>query len=124
VKLAKKKDIVLHAMKGGWSINGGLESKLILYMLCLFAEVERDLVSLRTKEAFATRRAAGVKLGRRKGPGKNRLDQCRVEIVALFRNGSAKSFVAKRHAVSEPTLYNWLEKNKIDSRPRVERETA
>ena len=56
VELAKKKDIVLHAMKGGWSINGGLESKVVLYMLGLFAEVERDLVSLRTKEALAARR--------------------------------------------------------------------
>ena len=48
---------MLHAVKGGWSINGGLESKVVLYMLGLFAEVERDLVSLWTREALAARRA-------------------------------------------------------------------
>jgi len=45
-----------------------------------------------------------------------------VEIVALLRNGSPKSFVAKRYKVSEPTLYNWISKNQIDVTPRVERQ--
>jgi len=69
-------------------------------------------------------RAAGVKLGRRKGPGKSRLDQYRVEIVALLKNGSPKSFVAKRYKVSEPTLYNWISKNQIDTTPMIEKVTA
>jgi len=79
---------------------------------------------MRTREAIAARHAAGVKLVRRKGPGKSRLDQYRVEIIALLKNGSPKSFVAKRYKVSEPTLYNWISKNQIDAIPRVERETA
>ena len=79
---------------------------------------------MRTKEDLAARRAAGVQLGRRKGPGKSRLDQYRVEIIALLRNGSPKSFIARRYMVSEPTLYNWIDKNKIDATPMVERETA
>ncbi len=79
---------------------------------------------MRRWEALAARRAAGVKLGRRKGPGKSRLDQYRVEIIALLRNGSPKSFVAKRYSVSEPTLYNSISKNQINVTPRVERVTA
>jgi transposase len=54
-------------------------------------------------------RAAGVKL---------------VEIVALLKNGSPKSFVAKRYKVSEPTLYNWISKNQIDTTPMIEKVTA
>ena len=94
----------------------------MLAVLGLVAEVERDLISMRTKEALAARRAAGVQLGRRKGPGKSRLDQYRVEIVALLKNCSAKSFVAKRYKVSEPTLYNWLAKNQIDVTPIMVRQ--
>jgi DNA invertase Pin-like site-specific DNA recombinase len=101
-----------------------MESKIVLFMLGMFAEVERDLVSLRTKEALAARKKAGVKLGRPKGPGKSRLDPFRPEIIALLRNGSAKNFVAKRYAVSEPTLYNWIAKNGIDATPIVSRMTA
>jgi transposase-like protein len=52
------------------------------------------------------------------------LDQYRVEIVALVKNGSPKSFVARRFKVSEPTLYNWISKNGIDVTPQVKRETA
>jgi len=101
-----------------------MENKIMLAMLGLVAEAERDLISMRTKEALAARKAAGVQLGRRKGPGKSRLDQYRVEIVALLRNGSAKSFVAKRYKVSEPTLYNWISKNQLDVSPMVEKVTA
>ncbi|MGA2229045.1 MAG: transposase [Syntrophobacteraceae bacterium] len=74
--------------------------------------------------ALAARRAAGVQHGRRKGPGKSRLDQYRVEIVALLKNGSSKNFVAKSYGVSEPTLYNWISKNQSDATPRIEKVTA
>jgi DNA invertase Pin-like site-specific DNA recombinase len=118
IEVAKKKDIAIYALKGNWQLNGNMESKVMLAILGLVAEVERDLISMRTKEALAARRAAGVKLGRRKGPGKSRLDQYGVEIVALLRNGSPKSFIAKRYKVSEPTLYNWLSKNDIEIKPQ------
>lgn len=124
VEMAKKRNITLHAIKGGWSIDGGMESKIVLFMLGMFAEVERDLVSLRTKEALAARKKAGVRLGRPRGPGKSRLDPFRPEIIALLRNGSAKNFVAQRYNVSETTLYNWISKNGIDVTPIVTRLTA
>ncbi len=124
IEEAKKKGVAIYALKGNWQLNGNMESKVMLAILGLVAEVERDLISMRTKEALAARRAAGVQLGRRKGPGKSRLDQFRVEIVALLRNGSPKSFIARRYKVSEPTLYNWISKNQIDATPRVEKVTA
>jgi len=42
-----------------------------------------------------------------------------VEIVALLRNGSPKSFIARRYKVSEPTLYNWISKNQLNVSPIV-----
>ena len=124
VEFCKLHRITLHAIKGAWTIDDSLNSKVVMVILGLVSEIERDLVSLRTKEALAARKKAGVKLGRPKGPGKSRLDQYRPEIIALLRNGSAKNFVAKRYAVSEPTLYNWIEKNRIDCTPIVARQTA
>ena len=58
------------------------------------AEIERDLISKRTKEALRARKAKGVKLGRPKGSGKSKLDAYHEEIVALLKNGSTKSYVA------------------------------
>ena len=78
------------------------------------SEIERDLISKRTKEALRARKVAGVKLGRPKGAGKSKLDEYREEIVALLRNGSSKKFVADRYNTSQVNLYNWLRKNNLD----------
>jgi DNA invertase Pin-like site-specific DNA recombinase len=86
-------------------------------MLALFAELERDFISQRTKEALKARKAQGVKLGRPKGPGKSKLDKYREEIIALLKNGSTKKYVAKKYGTSPPNLHNFLKKNKIDAKP-------
>ena len=59
------------------------------------------------------RKAAGVKLGRPKGPGKSKLDDHREEIEALLANGSTKTWIAGKFDVAVPTLYNWMRKNDI-----------
>ena len=112
MQLAKEKGVAVHAVKGGWSLNGSMESKIVLTMLAMISEIERDLISERTKEGLRARTAAGVKLGRPKGPGKSKLDQHKDEIVALLKNGSTKTFVAKKYKTSLPNLYNWLKMNR------------
>ena len=44
-----------------------MTSKVMITLFSLFAELERDLISLRTKEALASKRAQGIKLGKPKG---------------------------------------------------------
>ena len=94
-----------------------MESKIVLTVLAMVSEIERDLISSRTKEALRARKAAGMKLGRPKGPGKSKLDPYREEIVALLRNGSTQAYVAKRYETTAPNLHNWLRKNRIDPTP-------
>lgn len=111
MKQAKEKGIAVHAVKGGWTLNESMESKMVLTMLAMISEIEKDLISARTKEALRARKEAGVKLGRPKGPGKSKLDQYKDEIIALLNNGSTKTFVAKKYETSLPNLYNWLKTN-------------
>ncbi|MBV5327415.1 MAG: recombinase family protein [Chlorobium sp.] len=113
MKEAKEKGIAVHAVKGAWTLNGSMESKIVLTMLAMIAEIERDLISERTKEGLRARKAAGVILGRPKGPGKSKLDEHKEEIVALLKNGSTKTFVAKRYGCSVPNLFNWLKINRM-----------
>jgi DNA invertase Pin-like site-specific DNA recombinase len=113
IKEAKERGVAVHAVKGGWSLNGTMESKIVLTMLAMFSEIERDLISERTKEGLRARKAAGAILGRPKGPGKSKLDQYKDEIVALLNNGSTKTFIAKKYGTSIPNLFNWLNKNQI-----------
>jgi DNA invertase Pin-like site-specific DNA recombinase len=114
----RKKGVNVYAIKGAWTLNGTIESKVFLTMMALFSEIERDFISARTKEALKARKAAGVKLGRPRGPGKSKLDQYRPEIEALLKNGSTLSFIAVRHNVALTTVSRWIERNKVDRTPR------
>jgi len=113
----KKKDVNVYVLKGDQHVNGSIESKVFLTMMALFSEIERDLISARTKEGLKARKAAGVQLGRPKGPGKSKLDQYRPEIEALLKNASTQRFIAKRYGCSEANLLNWMRKNKVDRKP-------
>lgn len=118
LSILRKKGVNVYAIKGAWILNGTIESKVFLTMMALFSEIERDFISARTKEGLRAAKAAGVKLGRPKGPGKSKLDQYRPEIEALLKSGSPPIFIAQRYKVARRTLFNWLKKNKIDRTPR------
>jgi DNA invertase Pin-like site-specific DNA recombinase len=111
--VAKEREIHIYDIKGNWELNGSIQSKVMAMVFSIAAEIERDLISSRTKEALQARKAAGVKLGRPKGPGKSKLDQYREEIIALLKTGSSKTYLAKKYGTSLPNFYNWLKKNEI-----------
>jgi DNA invertase Pin-like site-specific DNA recombinase len=114
LSILKDKEVNVYAVKGEWELNGSLQSKIMAMVFSIASEIERDLISKRTKEALRARKVAGVKLGRPRGVGKSKLDAFKEEIVALLRNGSSKKFVADRYGTSQVNLYNWLNKNNLD----------
>lgn len=114
LEILKAAHVDVYAIKGGWSLNGNIESKVLLMVFGMIAEIERDLISMRTKEGLAARKAAGVILGRPKGKaGKSKLDKHRQEIVQLLENGSTRKFIAAKFSVAPGTLTNWIKKNNI-----------
>jgi DNA invertase Pin-like site-specific DNA recombinase len=111
--IAKENGIDIYDVKNGWELNGSIQSKVLAMAFSIASEIERDLISKRTKAALAARKAAGVKLGRPKGPGKSKLDKHQEEIVALLQNGSTKAYVSRKYRTTQANLYNWLKKNEI-----------
>ena len=86
-----------------------LQTKVMTTMFALFAEVERDLISERTREGLAKARSSGKKLGRPKGSlGVSRLDGREGEIRRFLTLGVSKSSIAKITGVTRPTLYNFI----------------
>lgn len=111
---AKRKEINIYAIKNNWTLNGTIESKILLMVFSMASEIERDLISARTREGLKAIKASGVKLGRPKGPGKSKLDPHKDEILALLRDGVPKKVVARRYGTAIVNLYNWILKNKLD----------
>ena len=62
-----RKKIRLLTTKEGYTFDDSINSKVLCFAFGLVAEIERNLISLRTKEALGMRKANGVVLGRRKG---------------------------------------------------------
>jgi DNA invertase Pin-like site-specific DNA recombinase len=110
---AKKRGIAVHAIKNGWSLNGTMESKIVLQVFAMVSEIERDLISARTKEGLKARKEAGVKLGRPKGPGKSKLDIHREDIIEDLQRGVTKTRIAKRYGTTPENLQNWIQKHQI-----------
>lgn len=74
----------------------------------LVAQIERELISLRTREALHARKASGMKLGRPRGKGKSKLDEHSSEINRLIALGVPKTIIAKQYRCSVSNLYNFL----------------
>jgi len=111
---AAKKEIAVHIVKNHLIMDGSLQSTIIATILGLAAQIERDFISSRTKEALAKRKASGVKLGRPKGKAKNlKLDPHRDIILEYLQKKVSKLSIAKILECSPSTLYAWLKRNKI-----------
>lgn len=75
-----------------------MQAKIMTTLLSLFAELERDLVSLRTREALAAKKAQGVLLGKPKGTVQESIyDKDRERIVALLGWGVSARRIAEQH---------------------------
>ena len=86
----------------------------MIAMFGLFAEVERDLISERTKEGLAAPKAKGKRLGRPKGAlGKSKLDGKEEDIRMLLGKEVSKASIAKILDVSRSALYHFIETRKI-----------
>ncbi len=72
----------------------------------LFAEVERDLISERTKEGLAAAKAKGAL-------GTSRLDGKEQDIRALLGKDVSKASIAKILDVSRSALYHFIQTRKI-----------
>lgn len=91
------------------NIKRNMQSKVMLTMFSLFAEIERDLISERTKEGLERAKAEGKLLGRPKGKlGKSKLDGKQNEIQNYLNKGVNKANIAKIYDVSWPTLDNFI----------------
>ena len=115
-----REGIAFIAIKEQIRIEGkqDIQTKVMTTLFALFAEVERDLISERTREGLAKARSSGKKLGRPKGSlGISRLDGKEDEIRHFLRLGVSKNAIAKITGVSRPTLYHFIDSRSLQPSP-------
>jgi DNA invertase Pin-like site-specific DNA recombinase len=112
LSIATDKKINIYAVKGNWNLDNSIQSKIIAMAFSMASEIERDLISARTKEALRVKKMNGMILGRPVGTGSSKLDKYKPEIEGLLKNGSSKRFIAKRYDISEQGLFHWLRQHK------------
>ena len=113
LSIALEKQVKVYAVKGNWQLDNSIQSKIVAMAFSMAAEIERDLISQRTKEALAAKKYMGVKLGRPPGVGKSKLDPYRPEIEALLANGATQKFIAERYDTTEANLSRWMRKRGV-----------
>lgn len=111
LQAAAARGVSVHITKNKMVMDGSIQARITATVLGLAAEIERELISSRTKEALAKRKAEGVKLGRPRGEAKTlALDSKASQIKELLSKQVSKASIAKIVECSPQTLYLWLER--------------
>ena len=110
-----EKEIKVWTIKDNYRLGDDLTSKVLAFSFGLSAEIERNLISQRTKEALVKKRSEGIILGRPKGKkssyyklsGKDDL------IEELLNKGISKTQIARILSVHRNTLSKYMKENHI-----------
>lgn len=112
-----QKDIQVWTIKDNYKLGSDISSKVLAFAFGLSAEIERNLISQRTKEALARKKSEGVVLGRPKGSKSKKLKLSGKEKIIsnmLNRNLTYKK-IAKSLGVHRSTLSTFIKENMNDA---------
>lgn len=104
-----EKEVCIYTTKERYTFDNSINSKVLCFAFGLVAEIERNLISMRTKEALALKRAEGVRLGRRPGSDVKmqviRDNSDRIE--AMLASGMTVTKICRKIGISRNTWYKF-----------------
>ena len=105
-----QKGISIYTIKDNFSLSDNINSKIVAFAFALAAEIERNLISQRTKEALAVKRMEGVRLGR--PPGSSRKKNIFIKeyhhIRRMLDDGENITEIAGKYGVHRNTMRKYL----------------
>lgn len=104
-----EKHVNIYTTKERYTFDDSINSKVLCFAFGLVAEIERNLISMRTKEALALKKAEGVRLGRR--PGSNvqiqKIKDNSPRIEAWLSGGMSVARMCRKIGISRNTWYKY-----------------
>ena len=113
------RDIQVHTIKEKYELGNNINSKVLAFAFSLSAEIERQLISQRTKEALARKKSEGMKLGRPKGSlsKQTKLSGKEEVIKELLKNKISYSGIGRILGVNRLTVKNFVENRNLQNEP-------
>ena len=112
LNICMMKECRVWTIKDNYRLGDDIQSKVLAFAFGLSAEIERNLISQRTKESLARLKAEGKKLGRKIGKrNKQKNAKCVAKhdyIVRHYLNGESVPEIAKKIKVARGTLYRYM----------------
>jgi DNA invertase Pin-like site-specific DNA recombinase len=110
LNLCIQKKVILYSTKDGYVFRDNINSKVLGFAFGLVAEIERNLISIRTKEALARRKEEGKELGRKKGSTTKMkiLHNNKRMIKTYLKEGMTQEVVAQLLGVSRSTISRYI----------------
>ena len=88
-------------------------SRAMVQMIGIFAELERNIISRRTKDSLAYKKSIGVKLGRPSALTQDKIEQ----LEFLSSKGKSVKEMCEKLQISKPTYYKWIKSRESESVP-------
>lgn len=109
------KECRVWTIKDNYRLGDDIQSKVLAFAFGLSAEIERNLISQRTKEALARKRSEGVVLGRPVGSRSNHVKLSGKEktISDLLNQGVAQTQIARIFKVNRMTVAKFIRDNNL-----------
>lgn len=110
-----EKECRVWTIKDSYRLGDDIQSKVLAFAFGLSAEIERNLISQRTKEALARKKSEGIILGRPKGRKSNHVKLSGKETIIkdLRENGVSICEIARIYKVNRNTVSSFI-KNRIE----------
>ena len=110
-----ERDVKVFAIKEGYELGNNINSKVLAFAFSLSAEIERNLISQRTREALARKKSEGMRLGRPKGSQNKevKLTGKEEDIKKLLDKKVAVAAIARILDVNRLTVRSFIKTRKI-----------